>query len=1106
MHKKIIVSVTIVLVTLILAACGNGNGSGRDMGSSVEINFDTQGGEALTSREVAIEHLNPDFLPEPNKEDHAFVGWYFDADLTDSFSADALEDGMSITLYAAWEEVLMHTVSFYVQDELYETIAVIDGDSLSLPSAPSQAGYAFVGWYLDEAFEESLDAAQIITEDISFYARFESEDAVFDEDDLGDLSVVYDTFAQVSEEPDDIQGLAYFYLENLQIIYQGQVDDHPLYLLTDGVYNILALTSIEATLGDVVSLDAAIDLSLDFPFIIEVDDLEIVAENAFYEIDEYHGTLETVKATLAYGPQFVVTEGLYRVEHEDLIMVDPNSLDIAQIIDVPNITHLEGYASIGVLLIETRYDLIGIHIPALAHFQTIDLNPSEQIAMIESLIHGLFDREIMTPGRPLAFFFEDDFFGASLTYQVDDDSSAYYDQENDRFLSTQEAVEVLFDFELTLDSQTSTFSSSITLKPHDTDRILDGFTLEEGTLRITVLRSYDNGILVDDGEALIYLENYTGATFEPGENLLVRTYFMHQSELISGVIIEVLERSEGEIPQLNSAQMTLNGLNDLTQAGAQYVTLEGLLIEPSFSHYPFALTTGADIIYIEMAPFGDIYNQLSDLSGSYLSLEIAVIKHHQNDHQAGYVGIIHPDDTLEVKEMDDEMLLEIASQEIKAMDFYFRPGEKVSLPFYLDSYDVDVTYSYDEQTFVDIEDTGRNLSLHFKDSGTFEMQVSLHINDATYQFSVDVVSEAYDLTAISDAKTTSERVYIHADVAGISTTYNVLLSDETGLLMLDPNTVPTVWLQRGESVLLSGVVEEIDGIYWLSEAEIEMMMNIEASHPEAQPTDFKAIESGEAPNFTLVKLSGRLAYGTESGNLGLWQIGSQTLYVELGLGMLDNSLVSYVGMDITLLGVLKEDVNGDITFIYVERVATEQSGPIEDVLTYETDTRVHLHVYHLAFYENHMYLLDETGVFSIKGIHETFALNRIGQASDLEASVLIDDGLAKFTVEEVFFNDRYDADINDFMPTFDVSDDFAELDEATMYYQLWALEGTLQHQDDNYYLEDAYGEQIIIKDLDNQFDLDTYLGDTISLEVFITFHQIDDKLVAVLLPNQTLGE
>ena len=91
-----------------------------------------------------------------------------------------------------------------------QIIEVEYGDTISditLPSTPSFLGFAFTGWYLDDAFTQSVTNATQISSDIDIYAKYTRSNVLFD----GDTSYY------VSSNTDQIIDVRYLYPISNQI-------------------------------------------------------------------------------------------------------------------------------------------------------------------------------------------------------------------------------------------------------------------------------------------------------------------------------------------------------------------------------------------------------------------------------------------------------------------------------------------------------------------------------------------------------------------------------------------------------------------------------------------------------------------------------------------------------------------------------------------------------------------------------------------------------------------------------------------------------------------------------------------------------------------------
>ncbi len=68
------------------------------------------------------------------------------------------------------------TVEFYVESELYDTVNVVEGQTIIPPTAPEKEDYTFVGWYKDEELTIPFKPSDPVTENIILYAKFLPKD------------------------------------------------------------------------------------------------------------------------------------------------------------------------------------------------------------------------------------------------------------------------------------------------------------------------------------------------------------------------------------------------------------------------------------------------------------------------------------------------------------------------------------------------------------------------------------------------------------------------------------------------------------------------------------------------------------------------------------------------------------------------------------------------------------------------------------------------------------------------------------------------------------------------------------------------------------------
>ncbi len=109
----------------------------------------------------------------PTASGYVFVGWYTDAAGTKAYDF-ASKVNANLTLYAKWAK--SHTVSFNMNGhgtQIPDKTGIAAGSKLTAPTAPSAAGFVFLGWYTDAAGNKAWDFANdTVSADVTLYAKW----------------------------------------------------------------------------------------------------------------------------------------------------------------------------------------------------------------------------------------------------------------------------------------------------------------------------------------------------------------------------------------------------------------------------------------------------------------------------------------------------------------------------------------------------------------------------------------------------------------------------------------------------------------------------------------------------------------------------------------------------------------------------------------------------------------------------------------------------------------------------------------------------------------------------------------------------------------------
>ena len=114
-------------------------------------------------------------LPHPFRLDYHFIGWFIDPDSTEMFQFDDTPITADITLYAGWHAMYgtVYAVNYWLNDgtdTLFTSDNVSEGFLFLIGMVPSRDGYAFTGWFLDQAGTVPADSNVYVDADLDVYA------------------------------------------------------------------------------------------------------------------------------------------------------------------------------------------------------------------------------------------------------------------------------------------------------------------------------------------------------------------------------------------------------------------------------------------------------------------------------------------------------------------------------------------------------------------------------------------------------------------------------------------------------------------------------------------------------------------------------------------------------------------------------------------------------------------------------------------------------------------------------------------------------------------------------------------------------------------------
>lgn len=124
------------------------------------------------SETVPINDGEVPVLEDPTREGYKFVGWYTDAGYTTVWDPQAPIVG-NINIYAKWQQIKTFTVTINYNNGMgSKTEYVQENTALVAPTAKYE-GYNLVGWYTDSNFTTQWNFSNLVTGNMSLYAKWE---------------------------------------------------------------------------------------------------------------------------------------------------------------------------------------------------------------------------------------------------------------------------------------------------------------------------------------------------------------------------------------------------------------------------------------------------------------------------------------------------------------------------------------------------------------------------------------------------------------------------------------------------------------------------------------------------------------------------------------------------------------------------------------------------------------------------------------------------------------------------------------------------------------------------------------------------------------------
>ncbi|MCL2444288.1 MAG: cellulase family glycosylhydrolase [Treponema sp.] len=157
--------------------------------SQYTVTFNSDGGSTVRAQDIEEGALASRPF-NPLKIDHAFRGWFTDAERENeyNFSTPVTE---SFTLYAKWE--LLMRITFVTNSNTvipYQNTE--NGGKANKPNNPRKGGFTFLGWFLSEENEDEYDFNSAVTGNITLFAKWIASiyESIGEKDGLSDQTAM----------------------------------------------------------------------------------------------------------------------------------------------------------------------------------------------------------------------------------------------------------------------------------------------------------------------------------------------------------------------------------------------------------------------------------------------------------------------------------------------------------------------------------------------------------------------------------------------------------------------------------------------------------------------------------------------------------------------------------------------------------------------------------------------------------------------------------------------------------------------------------------------------------------------------------------------------
>ena len=169
--------------------------------ATLEATFDPDNGESIFKQTIdrGGNFTKPTSTPE--KEGHTFIDWY-NGDEKFDFNADTTKAPNVLDLVAKWN-LNQYTVTFVTDHGTTPAPQTVEyGQKATRPTMKAE-GYTFGGWYTDKACKTPFDFDMPITEDLTLYANWLTNEYIVTFEDANGEPGQRVTHGDTATKPDD---------------------------------------------------------------------------------------------------------------------------------------------------------------------------------------------------------------------------------------------------------------------------------------------------------------------------------------------------------------------------------------------------------------------------------------------------------------------------------------------------------------------------------------------------------------------------------------------------------------------------------------------------------------------------------------------------------------------------------------------------------------------------------------------------------------------------------------------------------------------------------------------------------------------------------------